>query len=48
MMKLAAAHLRSGITPQEKGNLVWVDVDLSCTRLLSIRLAEEQAGISRK
>jgi betaine lipid synthase len=26
MMKLAAAHLRSGITPHEKGNLVWVDV----------------------
>ena len=26
MMKLAAAHLRAGITPQEKGNLVWVDV----------------------
>jgi betaine lipid synthase len=28
MMKLAAAHLRAGITPQEKGNLVWVDVYL--------------------
>lgn len=26
MMKLAAAHLRSGIAPHEKGNLVWVDV----------------------
>jgi len=48
MMKLAAAHLRSGITPQEKGNLVWVDVSISWRRLLSLRLAEERAGILRK
>jgi betaine lipid synthase len=34
MMKLAVAHLRAGITPKEKGNLVWVDVRVSLYHML--------------
>lgn len=47
MMKLAAAHLRAGITPQEKGTLVWVDV-YPCEVRAEFRLVEEQDGISRR
>jgi len=47
MMKLAAAHLRAGITPQEKGNLVWVDV-IQCQECADYRSVEGQVGISRK
>lgn len=44
MMRLATAHLRAGLKPCEKGNLVWIDViDLGCHA--DNRLEEERVGI---
>jgi betaine lipid synthase len=46
MMRLAAAHLRSGLGDNEKGNLVWVDVRPS--ESTDFRLAAEQVGILKR
>jgi hypothetical protein len=44
MMKLATAHLRAGLKPREKGNLVWIDViDLGCHA--DNRLEEGRVGM---